>query len=163
MAPWATLVIVNALPVWPVRARKVRRSAVVEVAPTVKTALASAEEVPTAVMSVKVWSLTKVPSSCQPETLEAEAEIAPQITLPEASVVKAFELEQVGMVVICIPPPETMSPEARVEVEFVFVCKMFPPVIVSPEAEERPPIVDTLIPPENVEVAVEEELIPPPA
>ena len=89
--------------------------------------------------------------------------LAPEIIFPEESVVKAEVPEQVGMVVICIPPPETMSPEARVEVEFVFVCKMFPPVITSPEAEERPPIVDTLIPPEKVEVAVEEELIPPPA
>src|SRR3989338_2412611 len=35
----------------------------------------------------------------------------------------------------------------------------FPPEIVSPESEERP---DAEIPPANVEVAVEEELIPPP-
>ena len=36
----------------------------------------------------------------------------------------------------------------------------FPPEIVRPESEERP---DAEIPPANVEVAVEEELIPPPA
>ena len=56
-----------------------------------------------------------------------------------------------------------MSPEAKVLVEFTLVCKIFPPVIVRPEAEERPPEVDTEIPPAKVEVAVEEELIPPPA
>jgi len=36
----------------------------------------------------------------------------------------------------------------------------FPPEIVRPESEERP---DAEIPPANVDVAVEEELIPPPA
>jgi len=35
--------------------------------------------------------------------------------------------------------------------------------MVSPEAEEIPPVVDTEIPPAKVEVAVEEELRPPAA
>src|SRR3989344_8490247 len=47
--------------------------------------------------------------------------------------------------------------------KFAPVCRMFPPEIVRPEAEERPPEVEMEIPPSNVEVAVEEELIPPPA
>ena len=34
--------------------------------------------------------------------------------------------------------------------------------MVSPEAEESPPMVSTLIPPAKVLVAVEEELMPPP-
>lgn len=38
-----------------------------------------------------------------------------------------------------------------------------PPVMVSPDALEMPPAVDTLIPPANVDVAVEEELSPPAA
>ena len=70
----------------------------VEVAATVRTALTSAEVVPTATLSVRVWRRTKVPSSWKPETLEAE--IAPQRMLPDESVVKALEEEQVGMVVI---------------------------------------------------------------
>jgi hypothetical protein len=39
--------------------------------------------------------------------------------------------------------------------------RIFPPVIVRPEAEESPPLVPTFIPPANVEVAVEEEFSPP--
>ena len=38
---------------------------------------------------------------------------------------------------------------------------MLPPEMVSPAAEESPPVVSTEIPPAKVEVAVEEELIPP--
>ena len=95
--------------------------AVVEVAATVKTALVSAEVVPTATLSVRVWSLTNVPWSWNPETLEAE--IAPQITLPEESVVRAFEEEQVGMVEIRRPPPLICKPPAKVEVAFPSTAK----------------------------------------
>jgi hypothetical protein len=42
----------------------------------------------------------------------------------------------------------------------LLVCRIFPPVIVRPEAEESPPLVPTFIPPANVDVAVEEELMP---
>jgi hypothetical protein len=51
-------------------------------------------------------------------------------------------------------PPATTSPELRVEVAVVLVCNKFPPEIVSPEAEERPPLVEIAIPPAKVEVPV---------
>ena len=114
-------------------ARRLRRFAVVEVAATVRTALTSAEVVPTATLSVSVWRRTKVPSSWNPETLEAE--IAEQKTLPEASVVRAEEEEQVGMVEIWMPPPATISPEARVEVAPVLVWRKLPPEMESPPAK----------------------------
>ena len=101
------------------RSLRVKRLEVVEVAATVNTERTSAEVVPIAMLSVKVWRRTRIPSSWKPETLEAE--IAEQRMLPEASVVRAEEEEQVGMVVIWIPPPATMSPEARVEVAPVLV------------------------------------------
>ena len=119
----------------------------VEVAATVRTALTSAEVVPTATLSVRVWRRTKVPSSWKPETLEAE--IAEQRMLPDESVVKALEEEQVGMVVIWMPPPATIRPLANVLVAPVLVWRKFPPEMESPPA--------------NVLVAVEEELSPPKA
>src|SRR3989344_6838719 len=55
-------------------------------------------------------------------------------------------------VVVSPPPSKALNdPEAKV---------MFHPEIVRPESEERP---DAEMPPANVDVAVEEELIPPPA
>ena len=96
------------------------------------------------------------PSSVNPETFEAE--IAPQIMFPEESVVRALEEEQVWTVEMRSPPAMTSSPR-RVEVALEFVCKIFPPVIVSPEAEESPPAVSTLIPPAKVEVAVPDALM----
>jgi hypothetical protein len=42
----------------------------------------------------------------------------------------------------------------RVLVAEEFVWRIFPPEIVRPEAEERPPIAATEIPPANVEVPV---------
>ena len=129
------------------RSLRVKRLEVVEVAATVRTERTSAEVVPIATLSVKVWRRTKVPSSWKPETLEAE--IREQMMLPEESVVRAEEEEQVGMVVIWMPPPATMSPEANVLVAPVLVCEKLPP-----EME---------MPPANVEVAVEEELSPPKA
>ena len=112
--------------------------------------------VPMASQSELVVSLTIVPSSVNPETLEAE--IAPQIMFPEESVVRALEEEQVWTVEILRPPARTSSPR-KVLVAFALVCKIYPPVIVSPEAEESPPIVSMLIPPAKVEVAVPEALI----
>ena len=104
-------------------------------------------------------SLTVAPSSVNPETLAAE--IAPQITFPEESVVRALEEEQVGSVKILKPPAMTSSPRSVLVAELVW--RIFPPVIVRPEAEESPPVVSIFIPPANVEVAVEEELMPPPS
>ena len=55
-------------------------------------------------------------------------------------------------VVVSPPPSKALNePEAKL---------MLPPEIVRPESEERP---DAEMPPANVDVAVEEELIPPPA
>ena len=113
----------------------------------VRTALTSAEVVPMATLSVWVWRRTKIPSSWNPETLEAE--MAEQKMLPNESVVRAEEEEQVGMVEIWMLPPATMSPEARVEVAPVLVWRKLPPEMESPPA--------------NVLVAVEEELSPPKA
>ena len=83
---------------------------------------------------------------------------APQTMFPLASVSRVEAPLQLIRVDILAPPPEMMSPEARVLVEFVLVCNMLPPVMVSPEAEERPPR-STLIPPAKVEVAVPDALI----
>ena len=59
-------------PVCPASMRKVRMFDWVEVAPIVRTEETSAVLVPIATLSVKVWGLTRVPSSWNPETLEAE-------------------------------------------------------------------------------------------
>ena len=82
---------------------------------------------------------------------------APQITFPEASVVRAFAPEQLWTVETLKPPARTSSPR-RVLVALL-VWRMEPPEIVSPEADESPPADDTLIPPANVDVAVEEDWI----
>ena len=75
--------------------------------------------------------------------------------LPLASVVNVPPLlypAEVQLKLASLMPPENV--EVAVE-----VLRMEPPVIVSPEAEERPPVVETEIPPENVEVAVEVALM----
>lgn len=54
VAPWETLVMLNASPVCPVRTLRARRFEVVEVAETVRTDLTSAEVVPMATLSVTV-------------------------------------------------------------------------------------------------------------
>jgi hypothetical protein len=84
---------------------------------------------------------------------------APQIIFPFASVSRTEAPLQLSTVPILIPPPDTVRPPANVLVA-AFVCRMFPPVMVSPE-EEPSPAED--IPPAKVEVAVEEELSPPEA
>lgn len=146
-----TFWITKGFPVCPPVIRSVRRLDWVVVAATVRTLLTSAVVVPMETLSVRVCSWTKVPVSVKPDTLEAE--IPWQITLPEVSVVSALAPEQVGMEET-LKPPATTSPELRVEVAVVLVCRRFPPEIVSPEAEERPPEVDIAIPPANVEVPV---------
>ena len=103
-------------------------------------------------------SLTTSPSSVQPETLAAV--IAPQITLPEESVVRALAPEQVCTVETLKPPYATSNP-LKVFVALL-VCSMLPPLMVRPDADDNPPADDTLIPPANVDVAVEDALIDPP-
>ena len=128
------------------RSLRVKRLEVVEVAATVNTERTSAEVVPKATLSVKVWRRTKVPSSWKPDRFCVEV---PQSMLPEESVVRAEVPEQVWMVEILMSPPETIRPEARVEVAPVLVWRKLPPEMESPPA--------------NVLVAVEEELSPPKA
>ena len=139
-------------PVCPPNMRKVKMLEVVEVAATVRTELTSAVVVPIATLSVRVWRRTNVPSSCHPEMLEAEMPV--HWRLPEESVVRALEPEQVVMVEILRSPPAMTRPEERVEVAPVLVWRIFPPEIVSPEAEESPPFAAMAIPPANVEVPV---------
>jgi hypothetical protein len=98
----------SGLPVWLPVMRSVRRLAVVLVAPMVTTELTSAVVVPIATLSVWALSLTKVPSSTQPNVLVAVIPV--QITFPEESVVRALEPEQVGMVATLKPPTEMLSP-----------------------------------------------------
>jgi hypothetical protein len=78
---WTT----KGFPLCPPVIRRVKRFAVVEVAPTVRTLLTSAEVVTIATLSVCVSSLTSVPSSVQP-TLAAPPPSAPHWMFPEASV-----------------------------------------------------------------------------
>ena len=104
---WLMLVRVRASPVWFVKALRFRRLAVVEVAATVRTERTSAEVVPTARLSVRVCNRTRVPSSWNPERLRVPAW---QMMLPDESVVKALEPEQVGRVVTRSPPARTSSP-----------------------------------------------------
>src|SRR3989338_5251086 len=119
----------RALPVWPYRARRARLMDRVEVAPTVRTALAETLEVPITTWSVNPCNSTIVPVSVKPETLEAE--IAPHKRLPVLSVVKAEEPEQP----VCnnwIDPPLNWMPLEKVEVapvpvRFRLVAEM-PPV-----------------------------------
>ena len=139
-------------PVCPERILRVKRFDWVEVAPMVSIEETSAEDVPTAILSVKVWGRTRVPSSWNPETLDAEMPV--HWRLPEESVVRALEPEQVAMVEILRSPPAMTRPELRVEVAVVFDWKIFPPEMVSPEAEESPPLVPIEIPPAKVEVPV---------
>ena len=105
-------------PVCPESIFKVKRLDWVEVAPMVRIEETSAEDVPTATLSVKVWGRTNVPSSWKPETLDAEMPV--HWRLPEESVVSAEEPEQVRMVEILRSPPAMTSPEERVEVAVVF-------------------------------------------
>src|SRR3989344_4465253 len=94
---------------------------------------------------------------------EPEPASTPQVIFPFASVSRTEASLHPRTVPMLIPPPETLRPEAKVLVALVLVCKMLPPEMVSPEAEEIPPVVDTEIPPAKVEVAVEEELRPAPS
>ena len=132
------------------RSLRVKRLEVVEVAATVRTERTSAEVVPKATLSVKVWRRTKVPSSWNPDRFWVED---PQSMLPELSVVRAEAPEQLWTVDTLRPPAMTSRPRRVFVAELV--CKMLPPVIVSPEAEESPPLVETEIPPAKVLVAVE--------
>ena len=132
-------------PVCPPVMRKVKMFDWVEVAATVRTEDTSAVVVPIATLSERVWRRTRVPSSCHPETLEAEMPV--HWRLPEESVVRALEPEHVVMVEILRSPPAMTRPEFKVEVAPVFDWKIFPPETVSPEAEESPPLVETVSPP----------------
>ena len=73
--------------------------------------------------------------------------------------VPEFKVPPDGPVITQLPltarqPPVTLTPEARVEVEFALVCCMEPPERVSP-AEERSPPPATESPAEvHVEVAL---------
>ena len=95
--------------------------AVVEVAATVRTERTSAEVVPIETLSLSVVSLTKVPSSVQPDGVPPELSSVPQIRLPEESVCRRLVAPEQLRVEILAPPPEITRPEARVEVELVLV------------------------------------------
>ena len=95
------------MPVWFVWSLRVKRFAVVEVAPMVTTDLGSGVVVPIERLSVWAVSLTTVPSSVKPERFCVEV---PQITFPLLSVVREFVPEQVCMVAIFSPPAEMLSP-----------------------------------------------------
>jgi hypothetical protein len=134
--------------------RRVSKFAVVEVAPTVRTLLTSAEVVPMETLSVLVVSLTKVPSSLQPDIFPVSAS-APQTIFPEASVSKVEAPLQLRIVPIWIPPAETMTPPAREEVA-AEVERILPPVRVSPWLDANPPPATDR--PEAVKVEVAEEV-----
>ena len=112
----------------------------VEVAPTVRTALASAEEVPTPTISVWVVSSTLVPVSVQPGAEPPVLSSVPQTMSPLALVSKAPEPVQEIMFLVLIPPATTMPP-AKVE------------EAVEALTSNAPPSID--MPPANVLVAVE--------
>ena len=119
----------------------------VEVAPTVRTALASAEEVPTPTMSVSAVRETLVPESVQPEATPPVLSSVPQTMSPKALVSKAPAPVQEIMFLVLIPPATTMPP-AKVE------------EAVEALTSNAPPSID--MPPANVEVAVPEALMPDP-
>ena len=144
----AELVIRNGFPVCPVWSFKVRIFAVVEVAFTVRTDLTSGEEVPMPTLSVRVVSLTIVPSSVQPGSVAPAS--GSQITFPLESEAKAFAPWQLWIVEILNPPAMTSSPLNVLVAELV--CKILPPEIVRPEAEESPPPATLM--PELVKVEV---------
>ena len=91
----------------------------------------------------------------------------------ESKVVASVQLEvtatSLALIVMHVPAPTARAPAVVVSPPPSRALKepeaklIFPPEIVSPEADEMPPEVETLIPPANVDVAVEEELIPAPA
>jgi hypothetical protein len=144
---WTT----NGFPLCPPVIRRVRRFAVVEVAPMVRTDLTSAEVVPMDTLSVWVINLTNVPSSVQPDMFPVSASV-PQTMFPEESVSRVEAPLQFKIVDILSPPAATSNPLRVLVAELV--CKIFPPVIVRPEPDERPPMEATDIPPANVEVPV---------
>ena len=88
-----------------------------------------------------------------------------------SSVVASVQFEvtaiSLALTVIQVPAPTAKAPEVVVNPPPSRALKepeaklIFPPVIVSPEADESPPMEATLNPPARVEVAVEEELNPP--
>ena len=140
----------NAFPVCPVRVLKVSMFAVVEVAPIVTTDLTSAVVVPIATLSVWVVRRTSVPSSVHPWFV---SESVPQIRFPLLSVSIVLQLVMVDTV----SPPAGINSPLSVLVA-VFVWRIFPPEIVRPDADERPPVE---IPPTKVEVAVDVALTIP--
>lgn len=101
---------------WLVRVMSVRREEVVVVAAMVAWEVEGTVVVPIATQSELVVSLTVEPSSVHPE--EAPV-IAPQITMPEESVVSALEPEHDWRVAILAPPPLIVSPPWMVEVAVV--------------------------------------------
>lgn len=91
--------------------------------------------------------MSSVVASVQPDvTATSLALIVMQVPAPTA---RAPE-------VVVSPPPSRALNDAEAKL-------MFPPEIVRPESVESPPAPETEIPPANVEVAVEDELIPAPA
>ena len=106
-----------------------------------------------------------------PEVYESEAsERRKERESTESRVVESVQLEvtatSLALIVMQVPAPTARAPEAVVSpppskaLNDPEAKLIFPPEIVRPESEERP---DAEIPPANVDVAVEEELIPPPA
>lgn len=91
----------------------------------------------------------------------------------ESKVVASVQLDvtatSLALIVIQVPAPTARAPEVVVSpppsraLNEAEAKLMLPPEIVSPESVESPPAPETEIPPENVDVAVEEELIPAPA
>ena len=109
-----------------------------------------------------------------PEVYESEAsERRKDNESTESKVVASVQLDvtaiSLALIVIQVPAPTARAPAVVVSpppskaLNDPEAKLMLPPEIVRPEAEERPPEVEMEIPPSNVEVAVEEELIPPPA
>ena len=102
-------------------------------AATVKTERTSAEVVPTATLSVRVWRRTRVPSSWKPETLPVSASV-PQTMSPFALVSKAPDPVQEIMFLVLIPPATTMPP-AKVEEAVEALTSNAPPSIDMPPAK----------------------------
>ena len=130
-------VMTKGSPVCPVWSFKVRRRAVVEVAPIVATERTSAEVVPTPRVSVTVVSRTRVPSSVKPEVLPASAS-APQMRLPEVSVSSVLHETRVA---IRKPPVSAARPPRTVDVAVPATRRVeeawsSPPTLKAPVAVE---------------------------
>ena len=115
--------------------------------------LVEVAEVPVAETKVKFWRVDepltrRLARVARPEVVRVVKEPAPVTpTTHTPLIAKHPEVRLIPLFAVEVAPEER---------------RRLPPVMVTPEAEERPPIEEMAIPPAKVEVAVDESMMFPP-